>query len=159
LQRQDHRFMYYLIATHSLLRYLVLSSILVVIYLAWEGLFFKRPLTRLHRISAAVASGISHVQLLLGFVLYFESPTVQGYYAQKPSGWSDGLFFAFIHFGLMSIAIVLLTIGVALAKREADDRARHRILLNYFSIALFLILVAIPWPFSPLAERPWIRDF
>ena len=61
--------MYHLILTHSILRYLVLLSILLVIYLAWEGLVFKKPYTRLHRIATASASGISQLQLLVGFVL------------------------------------------------------------------------------------------
>jgi hypothetical protein len=69
------------------------------------------------------------------------------------------LFFALVHFGLMSAAIVILTVGAALAKRETDERRRFRILFNYFVLALFIILVAIPWPFSPLAQRPWFRSF
>jgi hypothetical protein len=127
--------------------------------MAWKGLVFKHMHTRLHRVAAATASGISHLQLLLGFWLYFHSPVINGYYQYKPRGWNDGVFFAIVHFGLMSTAIVLLTIGAALAKRETDDRKRVKILFRYFLSALILIFVAIPWPFSPLATRPWIREF
>lgn len=151
--------MYHLIVTHSFLRYLVLLSILLVIYLAWEGIVFKKPYTRLHRVVTSSASGISHLQLMVGFVLYFFSPTAQSFWQNKSMRWSDGLFFALVHFGLMSAAIVILTVGAALAKREADERRRFRILFNYFVLALFIILVAIPWPFSPLAQRPWFRSF
>jgi hypothetical protein len=151
--------MYHLIVSHSILRYLVLLSILVVIYLAWEGLTFKKSYTSLHRIATASASGISHLQLLVGFVLYFFSPTAQSFWQTKSMCWSDGLFFALVHFGLMSAAIVILTVGAALAKREVEERRRFRILFNYFVLALLIILIAIPWPFSPLAQRPWFREF
>jgi hypothetical protein len=151
--------MYHLIVSHSILRYLVLLSILLVIYLAWEGLMFKKSYTRLHRIATASASGISHLQLLVGFVLYFFSPTAQSFWQTKSMRWSDGLFFALVHFGLMSAAIVILTVGAALAKREVEERRRFRILFNYFVLALLIILIAIPWPFSPLAQRPWFREF
>lgn len=151
--------MYHLIVFHSILRYLVLLSILLVIYLAWEGFTFKKSYTRLHRIATASASGISHLQLLVGFVLYFFSPTAQSFWQTKSMRWSDGLFFALVHFGLMSSAIVILTVGAALAKREAEEHRRFRILFNYFVLALLIILIAIPWPFSPLAQRPWFREF
>lgn len=151
--------MYHLIVFHSILRYLVLLSILLVIYLAWKGFTFKKSYTRLHRIATASASGISHLQLLVGFVLYFFSPTAQSFWQTKSMRWSDGLFFALVHFGLMSSAIVILTVGVALAKREAEEHRRFRILFNYFVLALLIILIAIPWPFSPLAQRPWFREF
>lgn len=150
--------MYHLIVSHSILRHLVLLSILLVIYLAWEGLTFKKSYTRFHRIATAGASGISHLQLLLGFVLYFFSPTAQSFWQTKSMRWSDGLFFALVHFGLMSAAIVILTVGTALAKREMEERHRFRILFNYFVLALLIILIAIPWPFSPLAQRPWFRE-
>lgn len=151
--------MYHLIVTHSILRYLVLLSILGVIYLAWEGLTFKKSYTRLHRIATASASGISQLQLLVGFTLYYFSPTAQSFWQTKSMRWGDGLFFALVHFGLMSAAIIIISVGEAFVKRETDDHRRFRILFNYFILALFIILIAIPWPFSPFAQRPWFRSF
>lgn len=151
--------MYHLIAAHSILRYIVVATLLATIYLAWEGLIYKRKYGKMNRIMAGATSGASHVQLLMGFVLYFLSPTARSYWDSKSLRWSDGLFFGIVHLGLMSVAIVLITIGAAMAKREADDRKRFKTIFNYFSIALFIILVAIPWPFSPLAQRPLLREF
>jgi hypothetical protein len=151
--------MYYLIATHSVFRYLLLIVLMVTIYLTWEGRFFNKKYAKMDRILAGVTSGISHVQLLLGFSLYSQSPVAQGFWAQKSFQWSDNLFFGVVHFTLMSIAIVLITIGAALAKRETDDKKRFKIIFQYFTFALVIILIAIPWPFSPLAQRPFIREF
>jgi D-alanyl-lipoteichoic acid acyltransferase DltB (MBOAT superfamily) len=151
--------MYHLIATHSVFRYLLLIVLSVAIYLAWEGHFFNKKYAKTDRILAAATSGISHIQLILGFILYFQSPVAQGFWANKSFQWSDNLFFGIVHFTLMSIAIVVITIGAALAKRETDDKKRFKIILQYFTFALILMLIAIPWPFSPLAQRPFIREF
>jgi hypothetical protein len=63
-------------------------------------------------------------------------------------------FFALIHLALMLTAIVVMTIGASLAKRQDIDCQKFRPTALYFGIAFLLILMAIPWPFSPLAARP-----
>ncbi len=151
--------MYHLIITHSILRYVLLLLLVVTIYVAWEGLFFKKNYTRTHRILSGATSGMSHVQLLIGFALYMKSPVVQSFWVDKALRWSESLFFALVHLTLMSTAVVLLTIGASLAKREPDEQRRFKILFQYFALALFIILIAIPWPFSPLAQRPMLRTF
>lgn len=151
--------MYHLIATHSVFRYLLLIVLLATIYLAWEGDSFNKKYTKRDRILAGVTSGISHVQLILGFGLYIQSPVSQGFWAHKSFQWTDNFFFGVVHFTLMSIAIVFITIGAALAKRETNDKKRFKIIFRYFTFALVIILIAIPWPFSPLAQRPFIREF
>lgn len=151
--------MYHLIATHSIFRYLVIVSLLVTIYLAWEGYFFNKKYAKIDRIFVATTAGISHVQLILGFILYFQSSVVQGFWSDKSFRWTDNLFFGIIHFTLMSLAIILLTIGTSLAKKEKIDKKKFKIIFQYFIIALIIIFIAIPWPFSPLSQRPFIRDF
>lgn len=151
--------MYHLILTHSIFRYLVLIALIITTYLAWEGHFFNKKYSKTDRILAGATSGISHIQLILGFILYFQSPVVQGFWQNKSIKWTDNLFFGIVHFTLMSTAIVLITIGAALAKRETDDKKRFKIIFQYFTLALIVIFIAIPWPFSPLAQRPFIREF
>lgn len=151
--------MYYLIATHSIFRYLLLIALTVTIYWAWEGVFLNKKHAKMARVWAGITSGTSHIQLILGFILYFNSPVAQGFWAEKSLKWTDSLFFGVIHIGLMSTAIIFITIGAALAKRETDDQIRFRIILKYFIWALLFILIAIPWPFSPFAQRPFIRNF
>ncbi len=151
--------MYHLIVTHSILRYVLLLLLIITLYLAWEGRFFKKNYSRTLRILSGATSGMSHVQLLLGFVLYMRSPVVQSYWADKTLRWSESFYFALVHLTLMSTAVVLLTIGASLAKREPDEQKQFRILFKYFAIALLIILIAIPWPFSPLAQRPMLRTF
>jgi len=68
-------------------------------------------------------------------------------------------FFGIEHSSTMLIAILLITIGSALAKRKPTDREKFKIIAIWFSIALLLILAAIPWEFSPLVSRPYLRVY
>jgi hypothetical protein len=59
----------------------------------------------------------------------------------------------------MVVAIVMLTIGSAKAKRMQDDDLKYKTMLFWFSAGLLVILIGIPWPFSPLSSRPFVRPF
>jgi membrane protein DedA with SNARE-associated domain len=59
-------------------------------------------------------------------------------------------FFLVEHLALMIIAIVLITIGYIKSDREDDMMKKQKLLLIYYTIALILILVAIPWTFRAL---------
>lgn len=45
----------------------------------------------------------------------------------------------------MIIAVVLITVGYARAKRLQDDKKRFRSIAIFYSLALILILSRIPW--------------
>jgi hypothetical protein len=62
-----------------------------------------------------------------------------------------------MHILLMLVAIVLITIGSAKSKRQAKDPEKFKVMLTWFSIALLIIFLAIPWPFSPFGNRPYLR--
>jgi hypothetical protein len=72
---------------------------------------------------------------------------------------SEHTFFRVIHILLMVVSVVLITIGSAKAKRMETGKLQFKTMLIWFSLALFIILIAIPWPFSPLANRPYFRAF
>jgi hypothetical protein len=151
--------MYHLIVTHNWLRYVLLILIVLSIMLALEGIIRNKKYSKTDRILSGAVSGLSHVQLIIGFFLYFQSPTAQYFWVNRSLEWSDSLFFGIVHLTMMSTAIIFITIGAALAKRANTDVEKFRLVFKYFSIALFLIFIAIPWPFSPLAQRPYIRPF
>ncbi|MBO0930625.1 hypothetical protein [Fibrella aquatilis] len=144
---------------HNALRWLVLGSLLGVLVSAYSGLLRRRPYTPTDQTLRIVATSIAHTQLLLGIYLYTISPIIRYYWQTKPSfGQAPELsFFALIHLSLMLTAVVLLTIGSSKAKRQTSAPDQFRTTAIYFTIGLVLILAAIPWPFSPLAARPWVR--
>jgi hypothetical protein len=59
----------------------------------------------------------------------------------------------------MITSVVLVTIGSALAKRRPTDKEKYKTMLIWFSITISIIFIAIPWPFSPFANRPYFRSF
>ncbi|WP_245576523.1 hypothetical protein [Flexithrix dorotheae] len=71
----------------------------------------------------------------------------------------DLTFYGLLHIVFMLTAIVVLTIGSALAKRKLTDKEKYKTMLVWFSIALIIIFIVIPWPFSPLSSRPNFRTF
>ncbi|RYD51862.1 MAG: hypothetical protein EOP52_06670 [Sphingobacteriales bacterium] len=148
-----------LLVYHSLLRWLVLAALFYAVFLAGTGYFQRRPYTQTDHRVRHWTTAISHLQLLIGLLLYFRSP-ITAYFRnhfKATLGESELTFFGFLHPLLMLTAIVVLTIGSALAKRQQNDLSRFKTQLFWFSAALVLILLAIPWPFSPLAARPYYR--
>ncbi|QRR01341.1 hypothetical protein [Dyadobacter sandarakinus] len=148
-----------LLILHSLNRWLVLVSLLYAICRAWEGLRSSREFTRTDDIARHLTATLAHIQLLLGLSLYMISPIVKFDVAEAAGSGlvSEHLFFRLIHIALMVIAVVIITIGSAKAKRSSSREQKFRTIRTWFAIALLIILVAVPWPFSPLAGRPYFR--
>jgi cytochrome bd-type quinol oxidase subunit 2 len=93
--------------------------------------------------------------------LYAKSAVVTHYWSMAETA-GEGIaasFFPVIHVLLMLIAIVMLTAGSAMTKRKKSDREKFETMAIWFSISIILIMLAIPWPFSPLSQRPYIRYF
>jgi hypothetical protein len=148
-----------LLSLHSLFRWLVLLSLLLSISIAYKG--WKRTLefTPVSNTIRHWTATIAHLQLLLGITIYFQSPVVRlpmPYDAHKLI--NEQPFFKYVHIILMVLSVVLITIGSAKAKRMPTAAAKYFTILIWFTAALLIIFVAIPWPFSPLANRPYIRS-
>lgn len=151
--------MYYtLLILHSLNRWLVLASLLYAIWLAWNGYRQKRSFTKTDNTVRHVTATISHIQLTIGMCLYMISPLVRSE-ANDAGGYGDLTFFRIVHAGLMLISVVVITIGSAKAKRVDAGPLKFRTMLIWFAIGLLIMLTAVPWPFSPLAARPYYRIF
>ena len=148
-----------LLVFHSIFRWLVLASLAYAIGNAYNGNRSGRSFTKADDSIRHWTATIAHIQLVIGFTLYFKSPVVKAFFASvKTSNLSiNTAFFGVIHILLMLVSIVLITVGSALAKRRPADKEKFQTMLVWFSIALFVIFLAIPWPFSPLANRPYFR--
>ncbi|WP_090382651.1 hypothetical protein [Dyadobacter sp. SG02] len=148
-----------LLILHSINRWLVLASLFYATWMAWTGLRSGKSFSGRNNAIRHITATISHIQLLLGLSLYMISPVVKFGGAEAPGATlvSEHVFFQLIHTALMAVAVVIITIGSAKAKRAASDGQKFRIMLIWFAIGLLIILAAIPWPFSPLANRPYFR--
>jgi hypothetical protein len=150
----------FLLSFHSLFRWLVLSTLLLSIVLAYNGWRRKSVFTSFANSVRHWTATIAHLQLLIGITIYFQSPVVMFPMPDNPNKLiNEQTFFKYLHIVLMLLAVVLITVGSARAKRMHTDAAKFRTMLIWFVIALVIILIAIPWPFSPFANRSLIRSF
>ena len=149
----------FLLPFHSVIRWLVLFSLLYAIYISLVGKRKQLPYTKKVNAVRHWTATLAHIQLVIGIILYTQSPIVTYFFSNGIGEWNDSLFFGLVHIIFMPIAIVIITIGSAKAKRKSTDSEKYQTMLRYFAIGLFIILIAIPWPFSPLAQRPYIRSF
>lgn len=144
---------------HSIMRWLVLASLVYSIYRAYKGYFYNSEFSKTDNNVRHCTATIAHIQLIIGVIFYMKSPIIKYFW----NNFDEAIhnlniaFFGLIHIFLMLTAIILITIGSAKSKRKTTDRDKYKTMLVWFSISLIIIFIAIPWPFSPFANRPYFR--
>lgn len=148
-----------LLLIHNALRWLVLISLLASLAGSIWGWLRNRPYQPIDQTLRIITTSLAHTQLLVGIYLYTQSPVVKYFWKSRPSYGEapEFTFFGLIHLSLMLTSIIVMTIGSSKAKRQLSAQAKFKTTAIYFGISLLLIFVAIPWPFSPLANRPLLR--
>lgn len=149
-----------LLFLHSILRWLVLGSGLAALVLAVRGTQSQQQVTPGQR-KAALAFLIStDVQFLLGLGLLALSPIAASAFGDFGAAMKDATlrFWTVEHPVQMLVAIALLHIGYAKAKRATQAPVAHKAMLIFFGLALFVIAASIPWPFRAIG-RPWLPTF
>lgn len=136
-----------LVDIHNVLRWAVLLAAVAAIGGAWHGVFKKRDWTKGDRIRTVVYVATMHLQLLLGLILYVQSPLVQQAFEDPGAamGVRELRFFFVEHISLMIIAVVVVQLGSILAKRAEEDAKKHKRSAIAFTLGLVLILAAMPW--------------
>lgn len=137
---------------HSGLRWVVLVLILVAIFNAVMGKgkkSFEKSDLRLNML----AMTSTHIQLIIGLVLYFMSDKVT--FAE---GWMKNAttrFYGMEHMLGMIIAIGLITVGYSKSKRASSDEAKFKATITFMTLGLIAILASIPWPFRDGLGGHW----
>ena len=144
---------------HSTFRWLVLLSLVYSIFRACRGYFLHKQFSKTDNSVRHWTATIAHIQLILGIVLYTQSPIIKYFWKNfnEAKESFDLIFFGLIHISLMLFSIILITIGSAVSKRKSTDNEKFKVMLIWLTVALLIIFIAIPWPFSPLANRPYFR--
>ncbi|GAA4464536.1 hypothetical protein GCM10023093_15070 [Nemorincola caseinilytica] len=152
---------YPLLVFHSCFRWLVLGSIALSLYRAYRGWKGKKLFSRTDNSIRHITATIAHIQLLIGISLYFISPLIKYFLGDFGKAVHDRQirFFGMEHSLMMLVGITILTIGSAKAKRKTTDNEKHRTVAIWYTVALLVILSSVPWAFSPLVSRPWVRWF
>jgi cytochrome c biogenesis factor len=145
---------------HSFFRWLVLASLCYGIFNAYHGWLGKKVFQQSDNITRQVAVTMAHIQFSLGILLYFTSPLTD-YFVKN---FSEAVhnrgarFFGMEHITMMVIAVAMITHGSVSSKKKPGDREKFKTMAIWFSIALFIIFLSIPWPFSPFTSRPYYRS-
>lgn len=139
-----------LLYSHSWIRWGVLVFLIISILQAYQGKRNNLDYTDSNKKMALFALIFSHIQLLIGLSLFVFSPIIEAFFTPGPiSSMKDSTlrFFTIEHPLMMLIALVLVTIGFSKSKRAESSADKFAIQFKYYGIALFLILIRIPWPF------------
>lgn len=147
---QKHSHMYKTIQfIHSYWAYLVLLIILLATINALAGFFSKREYGAKDFRISLFALIVTHIQLLIGLVLYFVSPL--GLQNITSSGMgvvmkdSTARLYAVEHPLIMILTVVFITIGYSKHKKKLLSSGKFKTLAIFYTIALVLMLSRIPW--------------
>ncbi len=137
-----------LVHAHSGLRWLVLLFLLAAIVNSFTRNQQGEPYSDRDRRLSLFALIFTHLQLVIGLVLYFISPKVQ--FSGAAMSETITRFYTVEHFTLMLLAVILITIGYSRTKRSVQASDKFKNTVRFYLIGLILILIAIPWPFRNL---------
>ncbi len=91
---------------------------------------------------------VSHIQLLIGFLLYFVSPRFAIWGESGMGGvMKDAVNRLYLveHPLVNIIAIALITIGYSKHKKKLTSAPKFKIIAIFYALALVLLLSRIPW--------------
>ncbi len=138
-----------LLHLHTLTWWIILFSGLWANFRVWRGHLAETPWTRRERLAGLIFTSALLTQFLIGVTLYFNSPIVQDFLAGRAVG-ADRLqatFFGILHPLMMFTAVVLGQVGFSVSKRMSDDRRKYQMAAMCYTLALLVLLLAVPWPF------------
>lgn len=130
-----------LLFTHSYLRYIILILLIVVVLASLLGMINKKPYTDGDNKLGLFLFISTHLQLLLGLILFFISPVVQFSGAAMKDDTTR--YWLVEHSSAMLIAIVFITLARATSKKITDGQAKHKRMFVFNLIALVIIVFTI----------------
>ncbi|WP_419212940.1 hypothetical protein ACNR9Q_02115 [Maribacter sp. X9] len=133
---------------HSYLAYIALAILFLAVANAISGLISKRIFTMNKDLRLSLFTLIlCHIQLLVGLVLYFVSPS--GFSAIQEFGMggltSAARLLAVEHPFINILAIVSITVGWSRHKKFVEGDKKFKSIAIFYGIGLLLILSRIPW--------------
>ncbi len=136
-----------LVAAHNYIHYILMFLLIFLVgrsFFCWQRKVAFNSTTDKISLYTFIAT---HTQLLLGLILYGISPFVH------LSNFSEAIhdkvsrFWTVEHISLMLIAVILITVARISMKKIQEDENKHKRLFFLNTLALILILGAIPYPF------------
>ncbi len=130
-----------LLHSHSYLRYAVLVMLIIVVATSLMGWLNKKSYSTTDNKLSLFLFIATHLQLLLGLILYFVSPFVQ--FNSSTMKEATTRYWTVEHSTIMLIAIVLITMARITAKKMTRGDAKHKRMFILNLLALVFILTGI----------------
>ena len=133
---------------HSYLAYLVLLVLILAILNAFIGKIKGKDFESKDLRLSLYGLILSHIQLLIGLILYFVSPWFNQWSNLGVGGVmkaAQARLYLVEHPLTNIIAILLITIGWSLHKRQSDPGKKFLRISLFYGFGLLLLLSRIPW--------------
>lgn len=128
---------------HSGWAYLALLLLVFAVVNSFLGKSSKKEFTAKDRKIALFGLIATHIQLVVGLILYFVSPLGSASIGQMAE--SDVRLTWLEHPLINVIAIILITIGWSKHKKATTSEAKFNSIFIFYGLGLLLILSRIPW--------------
>ncbi|WP_062053986.1 hypothetical protein [Aquimarina longa] len=134
---------------HSYWAYLVVIIVTLSTINALIGFFTKREYTPKDFRISLFALIVTHIQLLIGIIIFFVSPFVVWFSGTHKMGeiMKDATLrlYNVEHPTVMILTIVFITMGYSKHKKKLTSTPKLKTLAIFYTIALILMLSRIPW--------------
>jgi hypothetical protein len=130
---------------HSYFAYLLLAALVFSIVYTIIQFVGKKSFTEKVRKVALIGFIATHLQLLIGLILYLISPVGLSNFSGEAMSESLSRLYILEHPLMMLLGIVLVTVGYIKAKKPGDDARRFRTVIIYYGLGLIFMLSRIPW--------------
>jgi NADH:ubiquinone oxidoreductase subunit 2 (subunit N) len=128
---------------HSGWAYLALLLLVFAVVNSFLGKSSKREFTAKDRKIALFGLIATHIQLLVGLILYFVSPLGSALFGEMKD--ASARLTSLEHPFVNILAITLITVGWSKHKKAATSEAKFNSIFVFYGLGLLLILSRIPW--------------
>lgn len=134
---------------HSFWAYLVLGVLLITVINSIASLAGKKEFVVKDFRLALFSLIVTHIQLLIGLILWFVSPF--GLKAISNGGMGEVMKDSAIRLNviehplMMIIAVILITIGFSKHKKKLESSAKFKTIVVFYILTLVVILSRLPW--------------
>lgn len=132
---------------HSYVAYLALIVLIIAAVNALMKYFSKAEFKDSDRKLSLFGLIFTHIQLLVGLILYFVSPNVKVFTMSMGEIMKDSnlRLYAIEHPFINIVAVILITIGFSKHKKATTSTGKFKSIAILYTIGLLLILSRIPW--------------
>jgi hypothetical protein len=131
-------------SAHSGWAYLLLLVLAIATINAIIGYFGKKEFGNKDFSLALVGLIVTHIQLLIGLVLYFTPENLGRWEGFEMSNSAIRLLLI-EHPLMMIIAVALLTIGYSKHKKKIVSNGKFKMLAIFYTLAFLVVLSRLPW--------------